>query len=406
MGSYADIKLNGHELDSWKNTYDEWYFAKTDRVREIVNDEDMYDSRNFIGYRTNVFTIRKRLKLAGYDLKSAERDFEDTRTVWIKDMKEMLSMYQEDIGSNGNTLNSKMIKKISSQLEIVQTASFHDWKAALPISLSKASTYSEQIMLEQDVHVENDPLLSLILSPLAGVYDEHMGFAGSNFPSMDINSYAILLLDMSDDGDVCELNVSNLIFGGWIDDFGDIAQIQANETVFHEHFRLSLDELSTLSNSMNNETLQRMVFASVISTMEAYLSDTIKQQVLNRLAIKRRFVKYHKSFNKNIKELEIFEFLDRLDERLIGDIDKISFHNIEIVIGLYQSVLLCEFPKDKISKLSAAVKIRHDIVHRNGKKTDGSMLVTTQQDVSSLIGLVQKVIRNIDLQIINALLQD
>lgn len=74
--------------------------------------------------------------------------------------------------------------------------------------------------------------------------------------------------------------------------------------------------------------------------------------------------------------------------------------------GLYKNVLLCEFPKDKISKLETAIDIRHDIVHRNGKKTDGSLVMVSQQDVVNLIELVQYIIKDIDYQIIDRLLDN
>ncbi|QFI37169.1 hypothetical protein FR932_04660 [Moritella marina ATCC 15381] len=406
MGSYAEIKINGNGLIDWKNTYDEWYFTKADRVRYIANKEDEYDPENIIGYRTNVATLRRRLQLAGNDLKSVECDFNDTRSIWVQNMKDMLLLYQEDKESKYDQFNSNMVDRITSQLEIVQNTSFNDWKKAVPIALEMSDNYTEQAIMNRDVYIPDEPLLSLMLSPLAGVYDHSLGFMGSTFPCTYVESYAIILFDMCNDDDICELNISDLVYGGWVDDFEDIAQIQAGRTVFHEHFKQSLDELSTLNNSSENKILQRMIFATAISTVEAYLSDTMKKQVLNRHAIKRRFVKHFKSFNKNVKESGVFEFLDTLDERLNEEIDKISFHNLDTVTGLYKNVLLCEFPKDKISKLDAAIDIRHDIVHRNGKKTDGSLVMVSQQDVVNLIDLVQHIIKEIDYQIIDGLLDN
>lgn len=404
MGSWANLNINGNELLSWKNTYDLWYFTKTDRVRDIVDEEDKYNNDNFIGYRATVANLRRRLHLGGSNLKTAELDFDNTRSIWIADMEHMLDYFQEDKEIDNNIFSSDMFNKISSQLEIVQSTCFQDWLKAVPRALAMNDSFAEKIGLGDDIVIDNEPLLSLMLSGLSGVVDDNLGYVGSTFPCMYVESYAIVLLEMSDDNDICELDVSDLVFGGWVDDFEDIAQIQAGETVFHLHFKQAVDELSTLNSSSNNETLQRMIFASVITAMEAYLSDTMKKQVLSRHAIKRRFVECYSSFAAKIKQNEIFTLLDTLDQKLNEEIDKISFHNVDMVTGLYSNVLLCELPNEKMSDLRKAIDIRHDIVHRNGKKTNGALVVLSQQDVINLVDLVQYLIEQIDLQIIGGLL--
>lgn len=403
MGSYAGLNIKNHELLSWKNTYDEWYFSKQDRVREITEEDD---SKSFIGYRVDVRTLRRRLQLAGHDLRSAERDFNDTRMLWIEEMKESLQWHRENQEKKPEQFHVDMIEEITSELEVIQVHEFNDWLLALPLVLSKAKDNLEQGIYDQKVHIENEPLLSFMLSSLSGVYDDNQGFAGATFPCRYVETYAVVLLEISNDDDACELDITDLINGGWVDDFNDIAQVQAGDTQFHEHFKLSLDELSTLNASSENKVLQRMVFASVITAMEAYLSDTMKRHVLNRSAIKRRFVESHQSFKDKIARKDVFKFLDTLDKTLNDEIDKISFHNVDTIKDLYNDVLLCNFPEDKLSDLRPSVLKRHDIVHRNGKKTDGSVVAVSQDDVNSLIELVYGIIKHIDMQIIDGLLVD
>ncbi|CAG20225.1 HEPN/Toprim-associated domain-containing protein [Photobacterium profundum] len=302
MGSYADINIKNHELLSWKNTYDEWYFSKQDRVREITEEDD---SKSFIGYRVDVRTLRRRLQLAGHDLRSAERDFKDTRMLWIEEMKESLQRHRAHQEKKPDRFRVEMIEEITSELEVLQAHGFNDWLLALPLVLSKSKDNLEQGIYDQKVHIENEPLLSFMLSSLSGVYDDNQGFAGSTFPCRYIETYAVALLEISNDDDACELDITDLVNGGWVDDFNDIAQVQAGETQFHEYFNLSLDELSTLNASSENQVLQRMMFASVITAMEAYLSDTMKRHVLNRSAIKRRFVESHQSFKDKIGNFSI-----------------------------------------------------------------------------------------------------
>ncbi|WP_157936168.1 HEPN domain-containing protein [Vibrio cyclitrophicus] len=152
--------------------------------------------------------------------------------------------------------------------------------------------------------------------------------------------------------------------------------------------------------------LQRMVFASVIIAMEAYLSDIIKSHMLNRSAVKRRFVESHIVFKEKVAKKDVFTFLDTLDNTLNTEIDKISFHNIDTVKDLYQKVLACDFPEDKLDQLRASVFVRHDIMHRNGKKADGFSVDVPQQHVIELIELFKSVVRDIDEQILDGLLID
>ncbi|KLV46266.1 hypothetical protein SH16_01751 [Aeromonas caviae] len=413
MGSFAEIRINGIELESWKNTYYEWYFTRSDRVREIysiIEDHD-HDKESFIGYRASVETIKRRLQLDGYDLASAKKDFERTRSIWVKEMIDSLEFYnlEQERGVNYYTrtmdVNLFFIENISLQLEVVKNTKFEDWcNKVIEANSRKYDYYDKKIRMEP-VNIDNDPLLSLMLSELFGVNDESLGVGGSIFPCMQIESLAVVLLCQCKDDDVCELDITDLVNGGWVNDFEDIEQIQDGETRFYENFVLSINELIVLNRQKENQVLQRMIFSSVITAMEAYLSDTMKKNVLNRHAIKRRFVEIHKPFvEKNMKEARVFEFLDNLDKRINEEIDKISFHNIGTVKDLYRDVLLCQLPEAEISALIKSVETRHDIVHRNGKSIAGEMVIVTKKDVRELIKLVRRVVVSIDKQILDGLL--
>ncbi|ENP8338787.1 hypothetical protein ACEI10_000011 [Vibrio harveyi] len=394
MGSYADVNIGDHELWSWKNYYDKWYFTKQDRVREVSKSE----SRDFIGYRTDAKTLIRRLQLAGYDLNSARHDFDEVRASWIAEMRESLREYHRE--------DSDLTHEITANLKLVEANNFDDWLKALPRALELSQNRYRADNFESKVQIEGEPLLSFMLSDFYGVFEDNQGFAGAMFPCNRVETYALVLLEISPDDVLCTLDITELVLGGWVDDFDDIAQVQVGKTHFYELLTTSLDELQTLNSTSENHVLQRMLFASVITTMEAYLSDTMKRHVLNRDAIKRRFVESHASFSKKMNKSEVFAFLDNLDRTLNEEIDRISFHNIDIVKDLYKRVLLCEFPEVHLSKLRPLIFMRHDIVHRNGKKIDGNIVNVSQQDVVELIELVTHVTKAIDLQIIDGMLID
>lgn len=399
MGSFADININNQELLSWKNTYDEWFFTKQDRVREVHDDEDLQD---FIGYKIDAKALKRRLQLAGYDLRSAEQDFNEVKSSWILEMKETLELCK----NNPDSIYFGDVHQISADLKIVESHSFQDWLQTLPKTFDKSSADFDTDYFNPKVIIDGEPLLSFMLSAFHSVYDENQGFAGTTFPCKYVETYAVVLLEHCDDESECVLDITDIVNGGWVTDFDDIAEVQAGETKFHQNFCTSLDELAVLNETTENSTLQRMVFASVITAMEAYLSDTMKSHVLNRSAVKRRFVESHQVFKEKLAKKDVFVFLDTLDKTLNTEIDKISFHNIDTVKDLYQKVLACDFPEDKLDQLRPSVFVRHDIVHRNGKKSDGFSVDVSQQDVIDLIELVKSLIRDIDQQILDGLLID
>lgn len=406
MSSYANIKINGHELVWWQNSYYEWYFSKYERVRKIIDRPDgELDENTFIGYQTTVDVIRRRLKLDGYDLEFAKQDFEQTRNIWIADMKDSLVAHN---GLNKPRSENKFdfYNVIEEQLEIVQSTSFQDWYNTFLKAKELRSEYTDSFYSFRRVEIDGEPLLSLMLSTLYGVSENNNGYLGPLFPCMNLETNAVLLLEMSKDDDICELDITDLVYSGWVDDFEDIEQLQEGKTYFYKIFENSLVELQGIKLDESTPILQRMIFSSVITTMEAYLSDTLKKNVLNRDAIKKRFVKNSESLkrSKNISLNDIYEELDKLDKKIIDDINSTSFHNVDVVTGLYKNVLLCSFPKDKVAQLNENVDKRHDIVHRNGKTKDGSMIYISKEDVEELIELVSDVVSHIDKQILDGLL--
>lgn len=408
MSSHSEIKINDYHLVDWGNTYYEWYFTKSDRDRKIVRDDDGNEIEKFIGYRATVGTIRRRLQLDGYDHNSLEHDFNETRLIWLADMREMRSYYQESYLSKKEDYYLTMVRDIDEQLLIVEKTGLDEWKGLVQKALAIRPEYSFDIIGGYSVKIENEPLLSLMLSPLTGVYDHHAGFAGSLFPCMQMESYALILLDMCKDDDFCEMDITDIVDGGWVDDFEDIEQTQEGKTYFYKIFENSLIELTDIKLDESTPVLQRMIFASVVTAMEAYLSDTLEKNVLNRHAIKRRFVESYNSFaNRKIHANTVFGFMDSLDREIKQEIEKISFHNIEVVTGLYKNVLLCSFPKDKIAQLSNSIETRHDIVHRNGhRKVGREMVCISKEDVQELIKLVSDVVGHIDKQILDGLLDN
>jgi hypothetical protein len=199
-----------------------------------------------------------------------------------------------------------------------------------------------------------------------------------------------------------------MIASGWSDEFDDFIEYHQDNTTFYEVFRSSLTEaLELAALAPDNGSLARMLYANVITVMETYLSDTLRKQVLKRDAVLRRFVKSHDAFKNSKKEpvSEVFTTYDRINELVNDAIDGLSFHNVAAARKLYKEVLATSFP-DEIDELFKAVAIRHDIVHRNGKDTRNNAVVVTMEEVRALAQLVDDMVRFIDKQVKDGLLED
>lgn len=229
MGSYADININNQELLSWNNTFDECFFTKQDRVRDVYDDEEIDD---FIGYKVDAKALKRRLQLAGYDLRSAELEFNEVKTSWIAEMKESL----ESCRDNPDSIYANDSEQLTADLKVVEEHGFQDWLRTLPKTFNKSSADFDTDYFNPKVNIEGKPLLSFILSAFHSVYDDNQVFAGSTFPCMYAETYAVVLLENCSDDAECVLDITNLVNGGWVSDFDDIAEVQAGETKFHEHF--------------------------------------------------------------------------------------------------------------------------------------------------------------------------
>lgn len=141
--------------------------------------------------------------------------------------------------------------------------------------------------------------------------------------------------------------------------------------------------------------------------MEAYLGDILQREIFIRPAVKMRFVSSYEPFKKMKFSLaEIYTKLSLIDAEIKDALDGLSLHKINTAKNIFSSTLLTEFPESSLPFLGAAVKHRHDIVHRNGKDTEGELLPIGHNDVTELVRQVELFTRAIDAQILDGMQQD
>lgn len=405
MSDLAITKIGKYILEKTDVTYYEWFFHWEEWERMVIEEDTVgYHKNDFIGFVSDAKTIRNRLHLAGYNDRTLEQDFNATKSIWIDELQSDLDRYDLRSKRRGyDTRFSTMMRAdTSNTLKVFSNATFEEWK-----ELCK-SLVERKYKIRKDLL--NDDLFRFFSEDISHVIsDSSIGFAGLKFPCTQRESLALILLELCEDNDTCTLDITGLVRRGWITDKGKIGKdtiVSIASTKFYENFCSSLSELKKLSGEGYNQTIQRMIYSNIITVMEVYLSDTVKTNVVNREATKRQFVRNSDALNreKNISLNFIYEEMEKIDSKIIKEIDETSFHSMKVVPALFKNVLDCTFADDKVGILKGKVDIRHDIVHRNGKDVNGTPIEITGKDIVELIDLVMYVITDIDKQVVEKII--
>jgi hypothetical protein len=139
-----------------------------------------------------------------------------------------------------------------------------------------------------------------------------------------------------------------------------------------------------------------MLYVSVITALEAYLLDNFLSRLRTDKALFRKFIETTDHFRQQkIPVSSIFAESDGIEKRGEAYLVKMLWHRLSDVAKLYKNTLGVQFPED-MTVLSEAVKIRHDLVHRNGHTTDDNDLTTAKID--ELVKLVRDLVDGIERQ--------
>jgi len=157
-----------------------------------------------------------------------------------------------------------------------------------------------------------------------------------------------------------------------------------------------IQQLMKIPGGANQQCLTRLLYVNVITSLEAYLADFFISAISNNEELKRLFVETNPDFQKQKFSLsEIFEVREGLDEQVKQYLVDVVWHHLARVKPMFRDALGVDFPED-MGDLFTAVQIRHDIVHRNGKKKDGSEHTLELSDIEALINRVEKLVGHIE----------
>lgn len=413
MSPRTSILINGIEVHEFNNGYDHWFFRKRDRSNEFSEQDEGVSTDQFIGFRTNAATIRRRMADAGYTTESCQHYFEHHKSKLISFLHYIIEKKAEQhfdsfIGSGSNR-NAREHKRFYQRyLSVIMDKSLEDWIAAFPEAvILRNATHGYDPAEPAWCGLSENPLVNAMLSNVPVNHQESL--TGTfNFPGPDWQQFTVAFLASCSDDAVCELNIAKLINDADLKSFQEYKELLSDETDLHSSCRESVLEIKSLSASQpENSSLQRMCYSSLITAMEAYLGDILRREIFSRHKVKQRFVASYEPFKRQKFNLSgLYDQLSRIDVEIKDALDGLSLHKIDTAKNIFMNTLETTFPVALLPSLGAAVKRRHDIVHRNGKNTEGELLLIEHNDVADLAERIQQFTRAIDAQILNDMMQD
>lgn len=187
------------------------------------------------------------------------------------------------------------------------------------------------------------------------------------------------------------------------DYFEDYSEIVESNTSFFDTFYIQMEankrlfENSVLAPDLEI-TLDKLLFANIITCLETYLSDALINIVLNNENYLKRFVENFKDYKDNsLKLCDIFKKMESLKKQVKEDLFALMYHNLPKIKEIYKTTLNIDFPNN-IGDVMKKIYVRHHLVHRNGKDRDGNQIIITKDELNQTYDLIFKFVKEIDNQ--------
>jgi hypothetical protein len=165
-------------------------------------------------------------------------------------------------------------------------------------------------------------------------------------------------------------------------------------------FQRSINEIQTLlkdpiADGAAGQCLLRLLYVNVITALEAYLADLFSTAITEHKELFRKFVETNPEFEKEkLPFSDVFKAWEGLDAKVKAYLVEIVWHHLARIKPMFRDTLGIEFPN--ADELFKAVLVRHDIVHRNGKKKGGGEHALTRKDVEELIAATEIFVNGIE----------
>ncbi|PKH06692.1 HEPN domain-containing protein [Moritella sp. Urea-trap-13] len=191
--------------------------------------------------------------------------------------------------------------------------------------------------------------------------------------------------------------------------------LKSGTSHLHKHFIKQLDALMEMAelnlteqNKMpfllNSHLVINMTYAYSVTLLEAFLGDTIKALINENSKVLKNAISNVEQLKKAKYSLNDFfsesVSVASLATRKISE--EILFHNIPKVMTVYEQAIGKKLNID-FSSVNQITNIRHDIVHRNGYKIDGSSIFISPDDLKKAIESIKVFANDLQVEVNNKL---
>ncbi|MCP3130060.1 hypothetical protein [Shewanella sp. KJ2020] len=167
----------------------------------------------------------------------------------------------------------------------------------------------------------------------------------------------------------------------------------------HQTFHLQISKLKDLLEmtlpTYNEDTFYKMTYAYAVTLMESFLADTIRSLIITD-------DRYFFNAINNVDTLkdckftisEIAKQTDGARGFAVTELSKLMYHNIPKIREVLKAVLGRDIKID-ISQVCTITALRHDIVHRDGKKTDGQLIIVDKEIAKDTVLQIEEFVNSL-----------
>lgn len=192
----------------------------------------------------------------------------------------------------------------------------------------------------------------------------------------------------------------------WLNDYEPLCPFDVYENNRH-HLGDLLAEYGVGSSGVlrwSASIINRMIFAETISSLEAYLGDTLVRAVQVDVDAMQRLVVHDEVLSAEKVSLhDVLAQPQLVKNKVETYLRGLLYHNLAKVSKIYKIALGIDiFPDNDLkASLYKAIQLRHHVVHRNGRDKEGVEQEFPTDHVKKIMQDVQTLVRHIERSVIS-----
>ncbi|MGI2125324.1 HEPN domain-containing protein [Shewanella oncorhynchi] len=152
------------------------------------------------------------------------------------------------------------------------------------------------------------------------------------------------------------------------------------------------DGINKIGRQTKDDFHNKLYFSNVVSLMEKYLYDLFVHEITTDRSALVKLGMTNKFKSESLKIPYLLH--NNIEDFIVNAVKNFVWHRLNDVDVFFKNVLLINFNLN--GKLLALLKVRHDIVHRNGFDLEGNPVIISDQDLLECMTTITAFIEDID----------